>query len=104
VVPVNMTRRLPLIDSVAQDLRYAARQLRAHPGFTAMAVLTLALGIGANTAIFQLLDNVVLRPLPVREPERLVRLQGYLDKSPQGFTYPRLREMNAGQRTVEGIS
>ena len=58
-----------------QELRYAARQLRKAPVFTAVAVLTLALGIGANTAIFTLLDQALLRSLPVSHPEQLVRLR-----------------------------
>src|SRR2546421_9475167 len=55
-----------------QDLRYATRQLAANPGFTAVAVLSLGLGIGANTAIFGLIDHVMLRLLPVRHPEELL--------------------------------
>ncbi len=58
-----------------QDLHFAVRQLRKSPVFALVAVLTLALGIGANTAIFTLLDQAILRKLPVRQPEQLVRLQ-----------------------------
>jgi putative ABC transport system permease protein len=64
-------RRVNYIENFLQDVRYGLRQLRRNPGFTAVAVLTLALGIGANTAIFQLLDAVRLRSLPVTNPREL---------------------------------
>ena len=62
------------LETLLQDMNYGRRQLRRNPGFTAVAVITLALGIGANTAIFSLLNALILRPLPVRDPDRLVRI------------------------------
>src|SRR5579863_4285098 len=64
-----------MLNGFAQDLRYAIRQLAKSPGFAAVAIVTLALGIGANTAIFSLLDQAVLRSLPVKDADRLVILQ-----------------------------
>src|SRR4051794_30751662 len=62
------------MNSLVQDLRYAIRMLRKSPVTTLVAIVSLALGIGANSAIFSLMSALVLRPLPVREPGRLVRI------------------------------
>ena len=63
-----------MMNQVIQDIRYAVRQLRKSPGFALTAIITLALGIGANTAIFTLVQGILLRSLPVADPSRLYRI------------------------------
>jgi hypothetical protein len=71
---VHEKRTLPLLETLCQDASYAIRQLRKAPTFSMTALLTLALGIGATTAIFSVVDAVLLRPLPYRDSQRLSTL------------------------------
>src|SRR5437870_1282920 len=87
------------LDQVRHDVQYAVRQLRRNRGFTTIAVLTLALGIGANTAIFSLVNAVMLRALPVRHPDQLVEMVWKYPGDPRlnmyGWKhYERLRDQN----------
>src|SRR5262245_23854366 len=108
--PVIITRYSPLItrpsamNSFLQDLRYGARSLFRSPGFAAVAVLTIGLGLGANTAIFSVLNGVLLRPLPFREPERLVSLwETRLDRgfTQTTFSRPNFWDVKDQQRSFE---
>ena len=95
----------PWLEWMLGDLRYAARALRASPGFTLIAILSLALGIGANTAIFSLVDAVMLRSLPVHAPEQLVQItQGTPDDPTNpSFTNPLWEEIRDRQQLFDGV-
>jgi predicted permease len=95
------------LEILLQDVRYAARTLRKSPGFTVVAVLTLALGIGADTAIFSVVDAVMLRPLPFAEPGRLVRLWGNVRRQRverRGASYPDFLDWRAQSRSLEAMA
>src|SRR6266511_3500377 len=89
----------PLVAGAWQDVRYAVRTMRRSPGFAAIAIASLALAIGANTAIFSLIDTLMLRPLPVRDPQHLVELVSRYPGEPDinGFSwrvYEHFRDQN----------
>ncbi|HLZ42153.1 MAG TPA: ABC transporter permease [Candidatus Sulfotelmatobacter sp.] len=101
------------MQTMMQNLRYAIRQLRKYPGFSAVAVLTLAVGIGANAAIFSLVDQVLVKRLPVSEPDRLVMLKftgsetghtsAYAGVAEDYFSYPMYRDLRDQNSVFSGV-
>ncbi|MDQ3917671.1 MAG: ABC transporter permease, partial [Acidobacteriota bacterium] len=99
-------RRVNLIEDVARDLRYTLRVLAKSPVFTSVAVITLALGIGANTAIFSVVNAVLLRPLPYREPNRIVWVWGTCplnDIKQEEASYPDFNDWRQQSRAFDGM-
>jgi putative ABC transport system permease protein len=89
------------MDAILQDLRYALRTLRSSPGFAAVAIFSLALGIGANTAIFSLIDSVLLKTLPVSHPQELLQVTGALNR--ESYSNPVWEQIRDRQDVFSGI-
>jgi len=101
------TRGLPALDSLLRDFRYAFRRLRREPGFAIAAVLILALGIGANAAVFSVVNTLLLRPLPFRDARRLVWIQQTDEKgglSGLTFSVPVFEEFRRLNRSLDGLT
>lgn len=98
-------RTFAWVETTAKDLSYALRAIRRNPGFTAVAVLSLALGIGANTAIFSLIDALMLRSLPVHDPQQIVQLVVPQPAAPpfEQFTYPMVQTLASHKEIFSGL-
>ncbi len=102
-------RSLPQIETLFKDLRYAGRMLAKNPGFTSVAVITLALGIGVNTTLFTAFNAVALKPLPVKDAENIARLERWFESGAAGdtqyaFSYSEYLHFAEQSRSFESLS
>jgi predicted permease len=96
-------RGLPVLDALRQDVRYGVRACRRTPIVTAVVVLSLALAVGANTAVFAVLNGLMLRPLPIHAPEDLVIVDAQHNAGPTIISFPMYRDLEAQQQVFTGI-
>ena len=97
-------RGIPVVETTLQDLRFAIRVLRRSPVYTTVVVLTLAIGIGANTAIFSLVDAVLIKLLPVNNPEQLVAIETFTQRGERNnFSYPLFEQLRDRTQTFKGV-
>src|SRR5262249_51916018 len=99
-IVLGTNRRKNMIADLWQDLSYGARMLLKQPGVTLIAVITLALGIGANTAMFSVINAVLLRPLPFPEPDSLMLVEG---KGPDNFAAPDFRDLASQNHSFSSL-
>jgi hypothetical protein len=93
-----------MMEILAQDLRFALRTLRKSPGFATSVILTIALGVGANTAIFSLIDAVILRTLPVKNPDQLFFLETVSKAgTSDGFPAPVFEQIRDHNKSMSGV-
>jgi predicted permease len=98
-------RGLPLLETLVQDILYGTRVLRKNPAFTIVAVLTLALGIGANTALFSVVDGVLLNPLPYPHPDELITVHASKPNFAEGsISYPNFRDWQRDNKTLAALA
>lgn len=96
-----------LMEMLWQDLRFAARQLRKSPGFAFVALLSLALGIGANAVIFSLISTILLRPLPISRPEQVFAIHQGKQNDPsyaQSMSYPNYKDVRDRNEVLSGMA
>lgn len=106
-IALNPKSKISIMDTLIKDIHYAMRSLLKRPGFSATAVITLALGIAANTAIFSVINSVLLRPLNFSEPERLLvitELNPQQSPEPFELSYPNFLELQQQNRSFEGFA
>src|SRR6266446_2302249 len=96
-------RRVNFIETLLQDIRYGWRMLHKSPGVTTVAIVSLALGIGANTAIFTIIDAVMLKMLPIKNPSELVQLSRYSQGQHGNFPYPDYEQLRDQNHVLAGV-